>query len=211
MLPRRLPLWDCDNVAHHPAHRGSQGSELRRLADLAIGEVDRWAAGRRTSPIPYDAKGWPSSHDRRRLGRRRLAAMPTVASNSPPTTATLSPHTGYTRAHWEAAADGLLAAAWRCATPGRALLDLPGPPSAVRACAPTAWRGTPVRSCWPRSAVAGAGGKDPHGLLERYADGLAAGTRTPGRDDAESWPLIATTTCRASPWWSPRPSRSGCG
>lgn len=38
--------------------------------------------------------------------------------------------------------------------------------------------------------VAGADGKDPHGWLDRYADGLAAGTRTPGRDDAESWPLI---------------------
>nr|WTB35523.1 DUF2264 domain-containing protein [Streptomyces sp. NBC_00830] len=38
--------------------------------------------------------------------------------------------------------------------------------------------------------VAGADGKDPHGWLDRYADGLAAGTRTPGRDDLESWPLI---------------------
>lgn len=38
--------------------------------------------------------------------------------------------------------------------------------------------------------VAGADGKDPHGWLDRYADGLAAGTRTPGRDDPESWPLI---------------------
>lgn len=30
---------------------------------------------------------------------------------------TLSPRTGYTRAHWEAAADGLLTAALRYATP----------------------------------------------------------------------------------------------
>lgn len=40
-----------------------------------------------------------------------------------------SPYTGYTRAHSEAGADGLLDAAWKWATPGRALLDLPGRPS----------------------------------------------------------------------------------
>ncbi len=38
--------------------------------------------------------------------------------------------------------------------------------------------------------MAGADGADPHGWLGRYADGLAEGTRTPGADDAESWPLI---------------------
>lgn len=41
----------------------------------------------------------------------------------------ISPRTGYTRAHWEAVADGLLTAAWRWATPGSALLHLPGRPS----------------------------------------------------------------------------------
>ena len=48
----------------------------------------------------------------------------------PPDDRVLSPHTGYTRAHWEAAADGLLAAAWRWASPRGARLDLPGRPSA---------------------------------------------------------------------------------
>ncbi|MGW0083063.1 DUF2264 domain-containing protein [Streptomyces sp. NPDC003393] len=101
----------------------------------------------------------------------------------------LSPYTGYTRAHWEAVADGLLGAAWRWATPGGALLDLPGRPSrsGVRSDGLEGFARTFLAAGF---RVAGAGGKDPHGWLERYAGGLAAGTRTPGRDDAESWPLI---------------------
>ncbi len=47
----------------------------------------------------------------------------------PPEDRASSPYTGYTRAHWEAAADGMLDAAWKWATPGGARLDLPGPPS----------------------------------------------------------------------------------
>ncbi|MFJ5102674.1 DUF2264 domain-containing protein [Streptomyces sp. NPDC088554] len=101
----------------------------------------------------------------------------------------LSPRTGYTRAHWEAAADGLLGAAWRWATPGRALLDLPGRPSGsgVRSDGLEGYARTFLAAAF---RVAGAGGADPHGWLDRYADGLAVGTRTPGRDDTESWPLI---------------------
>ncbi|MFD3477141.1 DUF2264 domain-containing protein [Streptomyces sp. NPDC058695] len=101
----------------------------------------------------------------------------------------LSPCTGYTRAHWEAVADGLLGAAWRWATPEGALLDLPGRPSAsgVRSDGLEGFARTFLTAGF---RVAGAGGKDPHGWLERYAQGLTAGTRTPGRDDAESWPLI---------------------
>lgn len=37
-----------------------------------------------------------------------------------------SPHTGWTRAHWEATADGLLDAAWKWSTPA-------GPSSTCRA------------------------------------------------------------------------------
>ncbi|WP_329565390.1 DUF2264 domain-containing protein [Streptomyces sp. NBC_01361] len=101
----------------------------------------------------------------------------------------LSPCTGYTRTHWEAVADGLLGAAWRWATPEGALLDLPGRPSAsgVRSDGLEGFARTFLTAGF---RVAGAGGKDPHGWLERYAQGLTAGTRTPGRDDAESWPLI---------------------
>ncbi|MFJ8666407.1 DUF2264 domain-containing protein [Streptomyces sp. NPDC093600] len=100
-----------------------------------------------------------------------------------------SPYTGYTRAHWEATADGLLAAAWRWATPRGALLDLPGRPSAsgVRSDGLEGYARTFLAAAF---RVAGAEGEDPHGWLDRYAQGLAAGTRTPGRADAESWPVI---------------------
>ncbi len=39
------PLWDCANALITPHLAGSQGNEWQRLADLAIGEVGRWAAG----------------------------------------------------------------------------------------------------------------------------------------------------------------------
>ena len=109
-----------------------------------------------------------------------------------------SPYTGYTRAHWEAAADGLLRAAWQWATPGGALLDLPGRPSAsgVRSDGLEGYARTFLAAAF---RVAGADGKDPHGWLDRYADGLAAGTRTPGLDDAESWPLIRDHTVFGQP------------
>ncbi|AXK35264.1 DUF2264 domain-containing protein [Streptomyces armeniacus] len=115
-------------------------------------------------------------------------AHPTVLE-LPPEDRELSPYTGYTRAHWEAAADGLLDAAWRWATPGSALLDLPGRPSGsgVRSDGLEGYARTFLAAAF---RVAGAGGADPYGWLGRYADGLASGTRTPGRDDAESWPLI---------------------
>jgi hypothetical protein len=107
----------------------------------------------------------------------------------PPDDRELSPYTGYTREHWVAAADGLLEAAWRWASPERARLDLPGPPSAngVRSDGLEGFARTFLAAGF---RVAGAEGEDPHGWLERYAGGLDAGTRTPGRDDAESWPVI---------------------
>ncbi|THA71024.1 DUF2264 domain-containing protein [Streptomyces sp. A0958] len=110
----------------------------------------------------------------------------------------MSPFTGYTRAHWEAAADGLLEAAWQWATPGSALLGLPGRPSSsgVRSDGLEGYARTFLAAAF---RVAGARGADPRGWLGRYADGLAAGTRTPGRDDAESWPLIRDHTVAGQP------------
>jgi phosphoglycerate dehydrogenase-like enzyme len=45
ILPPGHPLWECENATITPHLAGSQGNELRRLADLAVGEVTRWAAG----------------------------------------------------------------------------------------------------------------------------------------------------------------------
>ncbi|MER7195015.1 DUF2264 domain-containing protein [Streptomyces flaveolus] len=110
----------------------------------------------------------------------------------------LSPYTGYSRAHWEAVADGLLWAAWRWSTPGCALLDLPGRPSrsGVRSDGLEGFARTFLAAAF---RVAGAGGDDPHGWLDRYARGLASGTRTPGRDDTESWPLILDHEVQGQP------------
>ncbi|MEV1081174.1 DUF2264 domain-containing protein [Streptomyces sp. NPDC050211] len=107
----------------------------------------------------------------------------------PPEDRTLSPYTGYTRAHWEAVADHLLTAALRYTTPGQALIDLPGPPSksGVRSDGLEGFARTFLLAAL---RTAGASGKDPHGFLDRYTAGLVRGTRAPGRDDTESWPEI---------------------
>ncbi|MGW1090827.1 hydroxyacid dehydrogenase [Streptomyces sp. NPDC002596] len=44
-LPSSHPLWECENALITPHLAGSQGNEWRRLVDLAVGEIDRWAAG----------------------------------------------------------------------------------------------------------------------------------------------------------------------
>ncbi|RKN37102.1 DUF2264 domain-containing protein [Streptomyces hoynatensis] len=96
----------------------------------------------------------------------------------------LSPHTGWTRAHWAAYADKLLAAVEAHRSPGGARVALPGPASAYG-------RDSDGLEGFARTfllagfRVAGEGGADPLGLLERHAAGLAAGTdpRSP-----EYWP-----------------------
>ncbi|MEV4049867.1 hydroxyacid dehydrogenase [Amycolatopsis sp. NPDC049688] len=45
VLPPAHPLWTDDNVLITPHLAGSQGNELRRLAELAVAEVTRWTAG----------------------------------------------------------------------------------------------------------------------------------------------------------------------
>ncbi|MEZ3180669.1 hydroxyacid dehydrogenase [Streptomyces pimonensis] len=45
VLPPEHPLWECDNVLLTPHLAGSQGNEWRRLADLALSEIARWASG----------------------------------------------------------------------------------------------------------------------------------------------------------------------
>lgn len=122
----------------------------------------------------------------------------------PPADTGRSPRTGWTRAHWVAVADQLLHGAQRHATPGRARIAPPGRPS---------WSGpdSDGREGFARTflllalRLAGEGGADPAGLLERYADGLAHGT-----DPAhpEAWPAMGRRAGRRCPR-RPR-SRSAC-
>ncbi|WP_232109947.1 hydroxyacid dehydrogenase [Streptomyces buecherae] len=44
-LPPDHPLWTCENALLTPHIAGSQGTELRRLAAVAVDEVRRWARG----------------------------------------------------------------------------------------------------------------------------------------------------------------------
>ncbi|MFC9226338.1 DUF2264 domain-containing protein [Streptomyces hygroscopicus] len=124
--------------------------------------------------------------------------MPELPFPFPADDRTRSPHTGYTRAHWEAAADGLLRAALRYATPGHGLIDLPGPPSlsGVRSDGLEGFARTFLLAAL---RAAGSEGSDPHSILERYTAGIARGTLTPGRDDAESWPLIGDFPAHGQP------------
>ncbi|MGW3100394.1 DUF2264 domain-containing protein [Streptomyces sp. NPDC001100] len=87
-----------------------------------------------------------------------------------------SPRTGYTRAHWETAADALLAAVEPYATEDRALYHLPG----TRA----SWSGglSDGLEGYARTLLLAAFRRDET-ALERYADGLAAGV-------AGVWPRI---------------------
>ncbi|MEV5498292.1 DUF2264 domain-containing protein [Nonomuraea fuscirosea] len=93
----------------------------------------------------------------------------------PPPDDHLSGHTGWTRAHWEAMADHLLDSVLPYATDGFAQFRLPGRAS----------RSGPVSDGLEGFArtfllaafrIAGAGGRVPPALIERYASGLVAGT-----------------------------------
>ncbi|GAA2783631.1 DUF2264 domain-containing protein [Kitasatospora paracochleata] len=111
----------------------------------------------------------------------------------PPEDRTLSPRTGWTRAHWESAADALLAAVRPFAGPEHALINLPGPRPSISGTRSDGLEGYARTFLLAAFRIAGAGGDDPHGLLDRYAGGLEAGTRTPTTDreltdrDPVSW------------------------
>ncbi|CAM5339378.1 hypothetical protein SALBM135S_05654 [Streptomyces alboniger] len=104
----------------------------------------------------------------------------------PPEDRIRSPHSGWTRAHWEGTADHLLDAVEPYLSPQGASLRLPGPPS---------WSGPQIDGLegFARSfllaaiRLAGAGGADPRNRTERWARGLAAGTHPGG---PETWPDI---------------------
>jgi hypothetical protein len=97
---------------------------------------------------------------------------------------TLSPHTGWTREHWAERADRLLLALRPYASPDRARIDLPGPPSAQG-------RRSDALEAYARSfllaavRLRGEDGRDPLDLAGWYADGLRAGTDP---DGPNGWP-----------------------
>ncbi len=121
--------------------------------------------------------------------------MPPETSQSPlilpPTDLPLdreqSPHTGWTRAHYEAAADRLLLALRPYASPKRARFDLPGPASRSRFLS-DGMEGFARSFLLAAFRLRGAGGDDPHGFAQWYADGLIAGTDP---DSGETWPDFA--------------------
>ncbi|MEU6274763.1 DUF2264 domain-containing protein [Streptomyces populi] len=88
----------------------------------------------------------------------------------------LSPYTGFTRAHWEAAADSLLAAVAPYATADQALYHFPGEHTS------SVGRLSDGLEGYARTLLL-AGFRRDEKVLERYARGLAAGT-------AGVWPRI---------------------
>ncbi|MFF3847749.1 DUF2264 domain-containing protein [Streptomyces sp. NPDC002328] len=125
-------------------------------------------------------------------GHPRPATRLASTTQLPPADRRLSPYTGYTRAHWEAAADRLLTALLPYATPHLAQYRLAG-----RTGYSGEWsdgvEGYARSFLLAAFRIAGAGGVDAPGstvvgdLIERYATGLAAGT-DPGHP--EHWPPV---------------------
>lgn len=102
----------------------------------------------------------------------------------PPEDRDLSPYTGWTREHWVAVAEHLLLSVRPYFSPGRATVDLPGPPSAygVRSDGLEGFARTLLLAGF---LTAGHDGHDPHGFLDWYRQGLLAGTDPAGE---ERWP-----------------------
>ncbi|GAA1785699.1 DUF2264 domain-containing protein [Streptomonospora arabica] len=110
--------------------------------------------------------------------------MSAPAGRLPPEDPDLSPYTGWTRAHWVAVAENLLLSVRPYASPRHARIDLPGPASSSGA-ASDGLEGFARTFLLAGFLVAGHGGEDPHGFLDWYRRGLAAGTDP---DSAERWP-----------------------
>ncbi|SEE86180.1 hypothetical protein SAMN05428954_4212 [Streptomyces sp. 2112.3] len=116
----------------------------------------------------------------------------------PPEDRRRSAYTGWTRAHWEAVADGLLHATAPYASPRHGLITLPGPRPSSSGPRSDGLEGFARTFLLAALRVAGGNGHDPHAHLSRYAEGLAAGTRRPtgAREltcaDPDSWPRIGT-------------------
>ncbi|MET7616505.1 DUF2264 domain-containing protein [Streptomyces sp. NPDC005408] len=115
----------------------------------------------------------------------------------PPENRELSPYTGWTRAHWEVSADELLLAVRPYASRRHGLINLPGPRPSSSGPRSDGLEGYARTFLLAAFRIAGAHGHDPHGHLDRYAEGLAAGTENPvptgqlSGSDPDAWPLMA--------------------
>lgn len=105
----------------------------------------------------------------------------------PPLDRESSPHTGWTRAHWLAVADTLLRSVRPFASPGHALVDLPGPASGSGRWS-DGLEGFARTFLLAAFRLAGGTGEDLTELADWYALGVATGTdpRSPQR-----WPTLA--------------------
>lgn len=110
-----------------------------------------------------------------------------LAALLPPEDRALSPYTGVTREHWIAVADHLLTSADAYRSPEGARINFPGRPS-QQGPATDGLEG--FARTFLLAAFLHAGGADRNNHLQRYVDGLVAGTRTVGADDNESWPEV---------------------
>lgn len=112
----------------------------------------------------------------------------------PPEDRSLSPRTGWTRAHWEAVADGLLAALDPYWSEDRAEIRLPGRPSSSRCDGLEGFARTFLLAAL---RVAGGG---PPGLLTRHRAGLAHGPRVwqPVTDRAQ--PMVEAASIAVGLW-----------
>ncbi|MFI6919236.1 DUF2264 domain-containing protein [Nonomuraea spiralis] len=112
----------------------------------------------------------------------------------PPEDRTLSPYTGWTRAHWEAVADGLLAAVEPYRSADGAVITLPGRESWSRCDGLEGYARTFLLAAF---RVAGGG---PAELLEPYARGLEAGPGVWQPIEDRTQPMVEAASIALSLW-----------
>ncbi|WP_327086910.1 DUF2264 domain-containing protein [Nonomuraea sp. NBC_01738] len=112
----------------------------------------------------------------------------------PPEDRSLSPHTGWTRAHWEAVADGLLAAVEPYRSADGAVIILPGRESSSRCDGLEGYARTFLLAAF---RVAGGG---PPALLEPYTRGLAAGPDVWQPVEERTQPMVEAASIAIGLW-----------
>ncbi|NUS01274.1 MAG: DUF2264 domain-containing protein, partial [Nonomuraea sp.] len=112
----------------------------------------------------------------------------------PPEDRTLSPYTGWTRAHWEAVADGLLAAVEPYRSADGAVIMLPGRESWSRCDGLEGYARTFLLAAF---RVAGGG---PESLLAPYARGLEAGPDVWQPIEDRTQPMVEAASIALSLW-----------